>query len=355
LQKILIIRFSSLGDLVLTTPIFREIKRVFPNSRITVLTSIEYGLILKNNANIDSLIIHKRKESFVQLKKLIKKLRDERFDLIYDAHRSLRSIWIVWNLNRYGLSKTPKVWSIKKRSLRKSLLISFKFNFLKKSPPQRTHLLRPLQEHTNLVLNDHTEVFPEKDTTFFVKKFMGKNDLFSKKFIAIGPSASYHLKCWPLSHYYELISGLLKKNWPLVLVGGENELETLQIEKKFFGKLHNVAGKFSPIESAELLKQAWRTVTNDTSICHLSEAMGTPAIVFFGPTVKEFGYAPFLKESKILETNEILKCRPCSRDGRGSCSNHENLRCLKTISPDVVLSLIPNMDSIQKKNNSSKS
>jgi len=349
LQKILIIRFSSLGDLVLTTPIYREIKRVFPDSRITVLTSIDNGLILSNNVHIDRLIVHKRKESFVQLNKLIKELRDEKFDLIYDAHRSLRSMWIVWNLSLYGLSKIPKVWYIKKRSFRKSLLIRFKFNFLKKSPPQRTHLLKPLQDHTKLVLKTHTEIFPEKNTTFFVKKFLKNNGLFSKEFIAIGPSASYPLKCWPVTHFYELITGLLKKDWPLVLVGGENEIETTQIEKKFFGKLHNVAGKFSSLESAELLKQAWRTVTNDTSISHLSEAMGTPSLVFFGPTVKEFGYAPFLKESKMLETNEILECRPCSRDGRGNCKNPENLRCLKTISPDYVLSLIPNLNTIQKK------
>ena len=355
MQKILIIRFSSLGDLVLTTPVFREIKRVFPDSSISVLTSNDYGLILKNNTHIDRLIVHKRKESFEHLKKLIKKLKNERFDLIYDAHRSLRSMWIVWNLTRYGLSKKPKVWSIKKRSFQKSLLIGFKFNLLKKSPSQRIHLLRPLQNHTNLVLKDHTEVFPVKNNTFFVEKFMKKNGLFSKEFIAIGASASYSLKCWPISHFYELISGLLKKNWPIVLAGGRNEKETSQIENKFSGKLHNVAGIFSPLESAELLKQAWRTVTNDTSISHLSEAMGTPAIVFFGPTVKEFGYTPFLKESKTLETNEILKCRPCSRDGRGSCHNSDHLRCLKTISPDFVLSLIPSMDTIKKNDNSSKS
>ena len=348
LQKILIIRFSSLGDIVLTTPIYREIKRVFPDSRISVLTSNDLGSVLENNKHIDNLILHKRKETLDQLNKLIKKLQYERFDLIYDAHRSLRSMWIVWNLSGYGLSKIPKIWNVKKRSFRKNLLISFKFNFLKNSPPQRVHLLKPLQDHSSLILKDHTELFPERNTTIFVKEFLKKNGLLSKEFIAIGPSASYSLKCWPLSHFFELISGLLKKDWPLVLVGGKNETETSQIENKFSGKLHNVSGQFSVLESAELLKQAWRTLTNDTSISHLSEAMGTPTLVFFGPTVREFGYAPFLKESKILETNEKLTCRPCSRDGRGNCHNSDYLRCLKTISPADVLSLVPNIDTVKK-------
>ena len=349
LQKILIIRFSSLGDLVLTTPIYREIKRVYPDARISVLTSNDVGLVLENNKHIDNLVIHKRKENFLELNRLIKKLRKERFDLIYDAHRSLRSMWIVLNLSGCWFSKNPEIWFIKKRSFLKSLLVSFKFNFLKESPAQRIHLLRPLQENTNLNLNNHTELFPENKTILFIKKFLNKKGLFSKKFIAIGASASYSLKCWPVSHFYELISGLLKKGWPLVLVGGKNEIETSKIEKKFIGKLHNVAGDFSYLESAELLKQASITITNDTSISHLSEAMGTPVLVFFGPTVKEFGYAPFLNGSKIIESKEFLSCRPCSRDGRGSCKNTEFLRCLNTISPHEVLSQIPNLDPLQIK------
>ena len=163
LQKILIIRFSSLGDLVLTTPIFREIKRVFPDSSVSVLTSNDHGLILKNNSHIDRLILHKRKDSFEQLKILIKKLGNERFDLIYDAHRSLRSMWIVWNLSGFGFYKIPKVWAINKRSIQKSFLIRFKVNFLKKSTPQRINLLRPLQDHTKLVLQN------KKDMKFYTK------------------------------------------------------------------------------------------------------------------------------------------------------------------------------------------
>ncbi len=285
--------------------------------------------------------MHKKEKTFSELKNLIKKLRKKRFDLIYDAHRSLRSIWIVWNLSKYGFCKKPKVWSIKKRTWQRSLLIRFKINFLKKSVPQRTQWLSPLQRFSKIELKNHTELFPGNDSTLEIKRFLKENGLLKKGFIAIGASASYPLKCWPLPNYYKLISGLLKKNWPLVLVGGIGEIETSKIEKKFFGKVLNVSGKFSTLESAELLRQACLTVTNDTSVSHLSEAMGTPSFVLFGPTVKEFGYAPFLKDSKIIETNEVVKCRPCSRDGRGTCRNPEYLKCLSTISPEMILSLIP--------------
>ena len=334
-----------MGDLVLTTPIFRELKRVFPNAEITLLTSSGTGSVLNNNPHIDHFIWHKRKESYSELNYLIKILHKKKFDLVYDAHRSLRSIWIVWNLTRFGFHKTPKVWLINKRSWQRGLLINFKINFLNNTPPQRQHLLLPLQNQTSLVLNNHTELFPDQNTVIQIKYFLKKNNLLQKKYIAIGASASYPLKRWPLKYFQELISKLIKQDCPVVLVGGANEPENTKLEHDFSGKVINAAGKFTPLESAELLRHARIVVTNDTSISHLAEAMQTPAIVFFGATVREFGYLPFLKESTIMETKEKLSCRPCSRDGRGRCSNPDNLRCLTSITPEMVLSIIPELNN----------
>ena len=160
-RKILIIRFSALGDLVLTSPIFRELKRVYPQAELTLLSSSGMGSVLANNPHIDHYISHSRKESVAELTDLIRKLSEEKFELIYDAHRSLRSIWIVWNLSCFGLFKSPQVWSINKRSWRRSLLIRFKINLLKKSPPQRQHLLSPLQERTQLDFRIHLDSIRE--------------------------------------------------------------------------------------------------------------------------------------------------------------------------------------------------
>ena len=339
-NKILIIRFSALGDLVLTTPIFRELKRIFPHSQITMLTSIGDGSVLNNNPHIDNFIWHKRRESFSELNKLIKKLQKENFDIVFDAHRSLRSIWIVWHLTIFRLHKKPNVWFINKRSWQRSLLINFKINFLKNTLSQRMHLLLPLQKQTGLLLNNHTELFTDTNINKKIDIFLKKNNILHKKYIAIGASASYPLKRWPLKYFNELISLLIKENFPIVLVGGENETENTKLEQDFYGKVINAAGQFTSLESAELLRHARVVVTNDTSISHLAEAMQTPAIVFFGATVREFGYSPFLKESKVMETEEKLKCRPCSRDGRGSCSNPDKLRCLTSITPEMVLSII---------------
>ena len=86
-------------------------------------------------------------------------------------------------------------------------------------------------------------------------------------------------------------------------------------------------------------------MTNDTSVSHLAEAVSTPVIVLFGATVKEFGYAPCLEESQIVETKEVLNCRPCSRDGRGKCLNPNYLSCLTNITPQSVMTLIPESEN----------
>lgn len=175
-RKILIIRFSALGDVVLTSPIYRELKRAYPKAEITLLSSSGVISVLGNNPHINHYISYSRKQTFKELGGLIRKLRKEKFELIYDAHRSIRSIWITWNLSGFGIFDTPQVWSINKRSLRRILFIYCKINLLKNTQSQRQHLLRPLQERTEKKIENHTELFPDNDAVLTVKDFMEKKD-----------------------------------------------------------------------------------------------------------------------------------------------------------------------------------
>ena len=108
------------------------------------------------------------------------------------------------------------------------------------------------------------------------------------------------------------------------------------MEEEFGDKIINLAGRLSPLQTAELLRNARYLVANDTSLVHLAEAMETPSTAIFGPTVREFGYAPFLAESKLMETTLPLSCRPCTPNGRGLCKNPETLVCLESVTPEMV-------------------
>ena len=335
-SNILLIRFSSLGDLVLTTPIYRELRKINPDSRLTLLTSEGFGRVLENNPHLDEIIYHHRKETRNDLKKLINQLRLQKFDLIYDIHNSLRSRWIGWQLKRHA--PKPEHWLIEKRTLARELQIRFGWGQFFNGKSQREQWLEPLRRHHTGALSTKTELFPSVADKNYVKAWLNQNDLQDKPFICIGASASFPLKCWPLQNFKQLVENIIQSGVSVVLVGANGEIETEELAEYFRGS-QNVfcaAGIFTILQSAALLEMANAVVANDTSIIHLAEAMRTPSIALFGPTVKEFGYAPMLAQSRLIETDLALRCRPCSRTGKGTCKNREQQICMYSISTQKV-------------------
>lgn len=335
-SNILLIRFSSLGDLVLTTPIYRELRKVYPNSRLTLLTSEGFGRVLENNPHLDEIIYHHRKETRNDLEKLIDQLRLQKFDLIYDIHNSLRSRWIGWQLKRHA--PKPEHWLIEKRTLARELQIRFGWGQFFNGKSQREQWLEPLRRHHTGALSTKTELFPSVADKNYVKAWLNQNDLQDKPFVCIGASASFPLKCWPLQNFKKLIENIIQSGISVVLVGTNGEIETEELAEYFRGS-QNVfcaAGMFTILQSAALLEMANAVVANDTSIIHLAEAMRTPSIALFGPTVKEFGYAPMLAQSRLMETDLALRCRPCSRTGKGTCKNRQQQICMYSISTQKV-------------------
>jgi heptosyltransferase-2 len=335
-SNILLIRFSSLGDLVLTTPIYRELRKVYPNSRLTLLTSEGFGRVLENNPHLDEIIYHHRKETRNDLEKLIDQLRLQKFDLIYDIHNSLRSRWIGWQLKRHA--PKPEHWLIEKRTLARELQIRFGWGQFFNGKSQREQWLEPLRRHHTGALSTKTELFPSIADKNYVKAWLNQNNLQDKPFVCIGASASFPLKCWPLQNFKQLIENIIQSGISVVLVGTNGEIETEELAEYFRGS-QNVfcaAGMFTILQSAALLEMANAVVANDTSIIHLAEAMRTPSIALFGPTVKEFGYAPMLAQSRLMETDLALRCRPCSRTGKGTCKNREQQICMYSISTQKV-------------------
>ena len=335
-SNILLIRFSSLGDLVLTTPIYRELRKIYPDSRLTLLTSEGFGRVLENNPHLDEIIYHHRKETRNDLKKLINQLRPQKFDLIYDIHNSLRSRWISWQLKRHA--PKPEHWLIEKRTIARELQIRFGWRQFFNGRSQREQWLQPLQRYHSGKLSTKTELFPSAADKNYVKAWLNQNNLQDKSLICIGASASFPLKCWPLQYFKQLIERIIQSGASVVLVGAIGEIETEELVEHFKGSqnVFSAAGIFTILQSAALLEMANAVIANDTSIVHLAEAMRTPSIALFGPTVKEFGYAPMLEQSRLIETDLALRCRPCSRTGKGTCKNRDQQICMYSISTQKV-------------------
>lgn len=336
IKKILVIRFSSLGDIILATGLFRELKKVFPDAEIDFFSSTTFGSICANNPHISNLILLDRSAGKTELNRLVKICQSNKYDLILDAHRSLRSRLFIWKyFNGFPFFQSTKILKIDKRSWQRNLLLKFKINVLKNFIPQRKAFLNMLSGFTNPdTLDNSTELFPgAKEKEHIAKILTGKN-LTEKSLIAIGPSASFTGKCWPKESFKKLIEAFQNQGHTPVILGGKSDEEPKWLMNQLKIKPVNLAGDLSFLESAELLRHCRLAVSNDSAIVHLAEAVETPAISIFGPTVKEFGFGPYRRNSRLIELD--LPCRPCSRNGKGKCKNKIDRQCMKEITVETV-------------------
>lgn len=343
IKKILVIRFSSLGDIILATGLFRELKKKFPDAEVDFLSSTTFGSICANNPHINHLMLLDRSAGKPELNKLVKSCQSNKYDLILDAHRSLRSrLFILKYFKGIPWFRKTKVLKIDKRSWQRNLLLKFKINVLKNHISQREAFLNMLSgEGDSTELDNSTELFSGKVEQENVATIIEEHQLLEKLVIAVGPSASSAGKCWPKEYFLELIQTLQKKGYTVVILGGKSDEEPTWLCEKLDQKPINLAGKLSFLESAEFLRYAKLAVSNDSAIVHLAEAVKTPAVSIFGPTVKEFGFGPYRENSQLIDLD--LPCRPCSRNGKGKCKNPIERQCMKEITADYVLSAVENI------------
>lgn len=335
-NRILIIRFSSLGDIILLTPLFREIRHLFPDAGIDFLTSTTFAGVCANNPHINRIIAIDRSKGATDLNSFMDENDSQDYDLVIDAHRSLRSrmLLVKWLGLFNGFSQ--KTVSIDKRSFKRNLLLLTGINLMKGAISQRqaylnliTHLNGPDKP------NAQTELFPGPAEEQKALRIVKEQRLSGKKIVALGPGASFAGKCWPKESFLELSDTLQEAGNRVILLGAAQETESRWIMENSRKKPVNLAGDLSFLETAAMLTFCSLVVSNDSAVVHFAEAMKVPALSIFGPTTKEFGYGPFLEQSRIMEVD--LKCRPCSRNGKGKCHNPVQRQCLNDMTVETVL------------------
>lgn len=313
--KILILRFSSIGDIVLTTPVIRCLKKQLPESEIHYLTKSAFQPVLAANPYIDKLHVLDH-----ELQKTIGTLRAEEFQYVIDLHHNLRTLLIK---TRLGV----KASSFKKLNFEKWMLVNFKKNIL---PP--VHIVdRYLKTVEFLgVKNDN------QGLDYFFQNEHRLTQLLPSDFqsyagLVIG--AQHATKRLP---QYKLIEICKKLNQPIVLLGGKDDFERGEEIRVNAGKhIFNGCGKFSLDQSAYLVKMANVIITHDTGLMHIAAAFNKAIISVWGNTVPEFGMFPYqVEQSKIVEVNG-LSCRPCSKIGYRKCPLG-HFKCMNDINVDDI-------------------
>lgn len=313
LKKILVIRFSSIGDIVLTTPVMRCVKNQLKDAEVHFLTKNAFAHLLEANPYVDTVHVFKD-----DLGAVIDQLKKENFDFVIDLHNNIRS-------RRVTTSLGVKHKRFHKLNTEKWMLVNLKVNKL----PDVHIVDRYLDTTLDLgVKNDG------KGLEFFIPEKeeidpTGLPDGFQKEFIALVIGAQHFTKKMPEHKLAELIK-LIPDN--AIIIGGPEDAEIGErLEKANHKKAWNACGKFNLFGSASLIRQSKSVISHDTGMMHIAAALQKPIVSLWGNTVPEFGMYPYLPEHpdrySISEVKD-LSCRPCSKIGHDSCPK-EHFKCME--------------------------
>lgn len=333
--KILIIRFSSIGDIVLTTPVVRCLQQQL-GAEIHYLTKQSFYAVLAANPYIERIITIQKK-----VNEALPVLKNEKYDVIIDLHRNLRSLQIKLKLG-------VKSYTFSKLNFEKWLMVNFKINRFPK-----VHIVhRYLATVQSLgVVNDG------KGLDYFIPKneqLIVYNEAFLKlvspshfpisplPFVAFVIGAAHATKRLPTE---KIISICNKIQHPIILLGGTEDAERGEIIAKGAGNhVINACGKLKLNQSASIVQQAWKVITHDTGLMHIAAAFNKDIISVWGNTIPAFGMYPYYPAGEdhnvTFEVNN-LPCRPCSKIGYGKCPQG-HFKCMYQIDEAKLEQIINN-------------
>jgi len=320
LKKILIIRLSSIGDILLTTPLIRSIKKKNPALQIDFALKEEFFELLQNNLNLTN--IHRYTKHSFEKQILIKALISNDYNLVIDLQNNLRSREIIRPLHCQTLR-------FKNNNFKKFLLVHFKINKLKDAPqiPVR------YAEAAGVELDS-------EGLDFFTAIKPNSKLKADEKYIGLCPGAGHFTKRWPRECFIELGKRLESTGYKIALFGGLEEVDLcFEMENQIKNAI-NLCNT-SILQVGSDMKMCRVIYTNDSGLMHLASAVKVPIIAFFGSTVREFGFFPYKAKSIELEM-ENLSCRPCTHIGRKSCPKI-HFKCLKEIKTELAVNSLKNI------------
>jgi len=321
-MKLLIIRFSSIGDIVLTTPVVRCLS-LQTKAEVHYLTKKNFGSVVEYNPFIKKVWLFSDEN-----KNLIQQLRAERFDGIIDLHNNLRSLKISWQL---GVKRS----AFNKLNFEKWILVRFKKDIL----PSIHIVDRYLAAAKKFgIVNDGAglDFFISPTNSFELSALSFESllsneqkaqnsKLIAQSYIALVIGAAHATKRLPTHKLIELVNQIKQ---PIIILGGKDDVSVAsEIENTVLrNDIFNATGKLNLQQSASVIEQAQLVVTHDTGLMHIAAAFDKKIISIWGNTVPEFGMNPYLKTAsrqQFADThmNEIknLSCRPCSKIGFNTC------------------------------------
>ena len=335
-NKILVFRLSSIGDIVLTTALLRCLRNTFPDAQIDFVVKKQFADILRCVPFVSNVIELDSKKGFSELLAIRNHLKNKQYDVALDIHMNWRSLFVC---NTIG---AKQVFRFNKHVFRRWVLTTFHKDIYKEVRPVYLRFIDAAKQLGVVPDGKYTElVVPEQLGKSMKDIFVQANISFEKRIIALCPGASFSNKQWQVEKFQQLAKRVvLDFDAQVILLGGKKESEMCETIASESGAV-SFAGKFDLSQSIAALSMVSLTVANDTGMLHVSEALGVPVVGIYGPTARQFGYFPILPQSKVAQIDN-LPCRPCTKMGMNHCPK-KHFSCMNDISVEMVLALMRGM------------
>lgn len=328
LKKILVIQTAFIGDVILATSVLEKLHRHFPEARLDFLVrGGNEALLIEHPFIHNCLVWEKKKNKYTGLLKLLRTIRKSHYDHVINLQRFAASGFLTafsGAKEKVGFDKNPL-----------SFLFTRKIaHFI----GDRTHVsLHEVARCLKTIehLTDQEFVRPRLYPS--ISDFEKVNQYMDVPFITISPASVWFTKQVPASIWKQLITQI--PSMRVYLLGASNDRELCEEIQSADGNVLTLAGELSLLQSAALMKNAEMNYTGDSAPMHLCSAMNAPITAVFCSTIPEFGFGPLSDRSYVVETHELLDCRPCGLHGYRACpKGHFN--CSKITITDLTLPIV---------------
>lgn len=313
----------------MATAMIRCLRKTYPFAQIDMVVRSDFFDLIRDNPHLDRKLSVHRNEGLKGLLKLRKEINRQHYDLVYDAHRSLRTFFLM-----PFLKAEHKVY-FHKPYLRRALALTFKWkSLIKGSKRMLERYIDPLQSFGVEYDGLGPEIFPEtNDYSSVLKKLTLENS--TGKWVGFIPSAQWPGKRWAPEYFRKTLELLLEQTEEKFLIfGGPSDQFCQELSQGLPpSRVVNTQGKLSLLEVFQIFQQVKCCISNDTGLMHVADAMAIPNVLIFGPTNADMGCMPYHPKSRILEQD--LWCRPCSKNGEAPCLRGKRL-CLELTTPEQV-------------------
>lgn len=331
INKIGIFQTSFIGDSVLTTPLIKKTKKLFPDTQIVVITRPQTEDIFKPLPEVSEVILNDKRgwNKIAGVWKTARAIKKSGIDILLVPHRSFRSALIAWLSGvkvRIGFTSSEG-WFFYTKTV--------PFNWMIHDAERNLSLLQGIakEQFGGEKLSMSFTPSAEENVARLLKDF----NLEGKKLVGIHAGSAWPTKCWPMEYFVELISKLQTElGVQVVLVGGGKQDTDLgeKICQLAKGHAASLCGKTSLADLMALMKHLSLFITNDSGPMHIATAFDVPTLAIFGPTTRELGFFPYGQGHRVMEVKE-LPCRPCALHGGNKCPLG-HFKCMKDITPEQV-------------------